>query len=38
MENNDKIPGKGAATASMVLGIISVVRGFLVTPLWCLSF
>ena len=25
MESNDKIPGKGAATASMVLGIISVV-------------
>lgn len=38
MENNDKIPGKGAATASMVLGIISVVLWFLVTPLWCLSF
>lgn len=28
MENNDKIPGKGAATASMVLGIISVVLWF----------
>lgn len=28
MENNDKIPGKGAATASMVLGIISVVLCF----------
>lgn len=27
-ENNDKIPGKGAATASMVLGIISVVLWF----------
>lgn len=26
--NNDKIPGKGAATASMVLGIISVVLWF----------
>lgn len=25
MENDNKIPGKGAATASMVLGIISVV-------------
>lgn len=38
MENNDKIPGKGAATASMVLGIISVVLWFFGTPLWCLSF
>lgn len=28
IENNDKIPGKGAATASMVLGIISVVLWF----------
>lgn len=28
MESNDKIPGKGAATASMVLGIISVVLWF----------
>ena len=29
MENdNNKIPGKGAATASMVLGIISVVLWF----------
>lgn len=28
LENNDKIPGKGAATASMVLGIISVVLWF----------
>lgn len=28
MENNDKIPGKGAATVSMVLGIISVVLWF----------
>lgn len=28
MENNDKIPGKGAATASMVMGIISVVLWF----------
>lgn len=24
MESNDKIPGKGAATASMVLGIIMI--------------
>lgn len=40
MENDNKIPGKGAATASMVLGIISVVLccGSLATPLWCLSF
>lgn len=28
MENDNKIPGKGAATASMVLGIISVVLWF----------
>ena len=28
MESNDNIPGKGAATASMVLGIISVVLWF----------
>ena len=28
MKSNDKIPGKGAATASMVLGIISVVLWF----------
>lgn len=39
MENNDKIPGKGAATASMVLGIISVVLWFfgysaLVSVIW----
>lgn len=27
-ENNNRIPGKGAATASMVLGIISVVLWF----------
>ena len=27
-ENNNHIPGKGAATASMVLGIISVVLWF----------
>ena len=26
--NNNKIPGKGAATASMVLGIVSVVLWF----------
>lgn len=28
MEENNKIPGKGAATASLVLGIISVVLWF----------
>ena len=28
MENDNKIPGKGAATTSMVLGIISVVLWF----------
>lgn len=28
MENDNKVPGKGAATASMVLGIISVVLWF----------
>lgn len=28
MENDNRIPGKGAATASMVLGIISVVLWF----------
>lgn len=28
MENDNKIPGKGAATASMVLGIVSVVLWF----------
>lgn len=28
MENDNNIPGKGAATASMVLGIISVVLWF----------
>lgn len=28
MENNQKIPGKGAATASLVLGIIAVALWF----------
>lgn len=28
MENNGKIPGKGAATASLVMGIIAVVLWF----------
>ena len=28
MENNQNIPGKGAATASLVLGIIAVVLWF----------
>lgn len=41
MENDNKIPGKGAATASMVLGIISVVLWFfgysaLVSVIWVL--
>lgn len=37
MENDNKIPGKGAATASMVLGIISVVLWFFGYSA-CLSF
>ena len=28
MENNQNVPGKGAATASLVLGIIAVVLWF----------
>lgn len=38
MENDNKIPGKGAATASMVLGIISVVLWFFGYSVLCLSF
>lgn len=38
MENDNKIPGKGAATASMVLALFLLCCGSLATPLWCLSF
>ena len=42
MEENNNIPGKGAATASLVLGIISVVLWFfgysaLSPSFWALS-